>query len=107
MGATYLRIGGEGDPHIGKKPSPLSPYILHLYQQNGSVNEAEENALTIAEDEVAYKLGPEIKPTEAGIEESLSDPTVLELPHALPTPDSRKTTAPQFRDEASPSKEPH
>ena len=24
-------------PHIGKKPSPLSPYILHLYQHNGCI----------------------------------------------------------------------
>ena len=35
-------------PHIGKKPSPLSSYILHLYQRNGCVNEAEEDAITIA-----------------------------------------------------------
>ena len=45
-------------PHIGKKPFPFSPYILHLYQHNGCVNEVEEDALAIAEDEVAYKLGP-------------------------------------------------
>lgn len=37
-------------PHIGKQPFPLSPYILHLYQQNVCVNEEEEDALTIAED---------------------------------------------------------
>jgi len=55
-------------PHIGNKPSPLSPYILHLYQQNGCVNEAEEDALAIAEDEVTYKMGLEIKITEAGTE---------------------------------------
>lgn len=31
-------------------------YILHLYHYHGCVNEAEENNMTIAEDEVAYKL---------------------------------------------------
>jgi hypothetical protein len=55
-------------PHIGNKPSPLSPYILHLYQHNGCVNEAKEDALAIAEDEVTYKMGLEIEITEAGTE---------------------------------------
>jgi hypothetical protein len=48
-------------PHIGRKPFFLPPYILHLYQQYECINEEEEDALTIAEDEVVYKLGPEIK----------------------------------------------
>ena len=39
-------------PHIGRKSSYLSPYILHLYQHQGCINEEEENLLTIAEDEV-------------------------------------------------------
>ena len=82
-------------PHIGKKPSPLSLYILHLYQRNGCINEAEEDALMIVEDEVAYKLGPEVEPTEAETKESLSDRAVLEPPSAAPTPDSRKTNVPQ------------
>ena len=94
-------------PHIGKEPSPLSPNILHLYQQNGCVNEVEEDALTIAEDKVAYKLGPEIELTEAGTEEPLSDPTVPKPSLAALTPDSRKTAASQPRDEAGPSREPH
>jgi hypothetical protein len=82
-------------PHIGKKPSPLSPYILHLYQQNGCVNEAEEDALAIPEDEVTYKLGPEIKILEAGTEESLGDPVVPEPPLVAPIPDSRRVATPQ------------
>ena len=74
-------------PHISKKPSPLSPYILHLYQQNGCVKEEEEDSLTIAEDEVVYKLRPEVESTEAGTEESLSDPAVPESPPTATTPD--------------------
>ena len=82
-------------PHINKKPSPLSLYILHLYQRNRCINEAEEDALTIGEDEVASKLGPEVEPMETKMKESLSDRAVLELPLAAPTPDSRKTVVPQ------------
>ena len=94
-------------PHIGKKPSSLSLYILHLYQRNGCINEAEEDAFTIVEDEVTYKLGPEVEPTEAKTEQSLSDRAVPVPPPATPTPDSRKTVVPQPRDEACPSREPH
>jgi hypothetical protein len=59
-------------PHMGRKPSFLPPYILHLYQQYGCINEAEEDALTIAEDEVVNKLGPEVElGTEGGAEINL------------------------------------
>ena len=71
-------------PHIGQKPSFLPPYILHLYQQYGCINAAEEDALTIAEDKVVYKLGPDVEITEAGTEESSEDPFVPEPPHPLP-----------------------
>jgi hypothetical protein len=64
-------------PHIGRKPSFLSPYILHLYQQYVCINEAEEDALMIAEDEVAYKLGPEVELTNAGSE--VSQPSLAPL----------------------------
>ena len=57
-------------PHIGQKPSFLSPYILHLYEHHGYVNEAKEDMLTIAEDEVVYKLGPEVEMAETGTEDS-------------------------------------
>lgn len=93
--------------HNGKKPLHVSLYLFHLYQQNGCVNEAEEDALTFAEDEVAYKLASAVEQTEAGTEKSLNDPTVPELPHAAPTPDSRRTTAPQTQEDAGPSWEPH
>jgi hypothetical protein len=92
-------------PHIGKKPSPLSRYILHLYQQNGCVNEAEEDALAIAEDEVTYKLGPKIEITEAGSDESSGYPVIPEPPPAAPIPETRRAATPQPRNEAGPSKE--
>ena len=81
-------------PHIGKKTSFLSPYLLHLYHRNGCVNEAEEDALTLAEDEVKYRLALEAEPktatptsqTEAGTERFLSDPAILEFPPVTNTP---------------------
>ena len=52
-------------PHIGRKTSFLSPYILHLYQHydcfNAAVRPAEEDLLTIAADDITYKLEPERK----------------------------------------------
>ena len=53
-------------PHIGRKPSFLSPYILHLYQHYGCINKLEEDTLTVAEDEVVYKLGLDAEATEPG-----------------------------------------
>ena len=61
--------------------------------------------LTIAEDEVVYKLGPEIEVTEAGTEDS-SDTAVPEPPPASPTPKSRKPASLPPRQEAKPSREP-
>jgi hypothetical protein len=72
-------------PIIGRKPSFLSPYILHLYQHY---------AMTIAEDEVAYKLGPEVALAESGSEESSEGPAALEL--ALPDPVHVHAPAPVF-----------
>ena len=53
-------------PYIGRKPSVLSSYILHLYQHHGYVNESEEDMLTITKDEVVYKLGLEVELAETG-----------------------------------------
>jgi hypothetical protein len=93
-------------PHIGRKPSFLSPYILHLYQHYRCINKAEEDALTIAEDEVAYKLGPEVELTESGSEESsedhvapeppLSDPIPILALAPAPVPKTRRVATPQL-----------
>lgn len=61
--------------------------------------------MAIAEDEVAYKLGPDIEIMEAEIEESLSKPVIPKPPLAAPTPDLRKTAAPQPQSDAGPSRE--
>ena len=55
-------------PHIRKESSPISPYLPHLYQQNGCVNEMEEDALTFVEDEIVYNLAPKSEQTGANTE---------------------------------------
>ena len=35
-------------PYIGRKPSYLSPFILHLYQHYGCTTREEDDLLTIA-----------------------------------------------------------
>jgi hypothetical protein len=104
-------------PHIGPKPYFLSPCILHLYQQYGCIKEAEEDALTIAENEVVYKLGPEVELMKAGTEESSEDPAAPEplLPDPIPIPalapafahvlETRRTAAPLPREEGGPTRE--
>ena len=91
-------------PHIGRKPSYLSPYILHLYQHHGCINEAEEDMLTIAENEVVYKLGPEVEMAEIGLEDS-NDTAVPEPPPASPPPKVQKPTSLPPRQEAGPNRE--
>jgi hypothetical protein len=67
--------------------------------------------LTIVEDEVVYKLGQEVKITEAGTEESSEHPAVPEPPLLDPAPapapvlETRRADTPQPRNEAGPNKE--
>ena len=60
--------------------------------------------LTITEDEVVYKLGPEVEIAETGTEDS-SDTAVPEPPPASPPPKVRKPTSPPPRQEAGASQE--
>ena len=62
--------------------------------------------LTIAEDEVVYKLGIEFEIMEAGTKDS-SDTAVPEPPPASPTLNSRKPTSPPSRQKTGQSREPH
>ena len=88
-------------PHIGQKPSFLSPYILHLYLHYVCINEVEEDALTITEDEVVYKLGPDAEATEPGTEQSSRDHAVPEPPPFVPVPEPKRATTPHPCHDAS------
>jgi hypothetical protein len=43
-------------PNIGRKPSYLSPFLLHLYRRYECITADEEDLLAIAVEEVAYKV---------------------------------------------------
>jgi hypothetical protein len=96
-------------PHIGRKPSFLSPFILHLYQHYELILADEEDLMTIASDEVAYKLIPEARDTETS-----SNPIIPEVAPSSPgspQPFSRSVSPhppsppPPSQPEAGPSRE--
>ena len=96
-------------PHIGRKPSFLSPYILHLYRHYNCFTVEEKDLLIIAADKVVFKLSPEAEAADTGTEDS-SDPAVLEEPPISPTPSFRKPASPpplSPRSEAGPSRDAH
>ena len=93
-GRPICELVEKSIPHISRKPYFLPPYILHLYKHYGCINKAEEDALTIAEDEVVYKLIPDAEPTEPGTEESSGDPAIPELPPFVPVPKPSRATTP-------------
>ena len=96
-------------PHIRWKPSFFSPYILYLYEHCDCFTTEEEDMLTIAEDEVMYKLGPEVEVVENGTEDS-SDPTFSKELLVSPTPSFQKLASPPPpppRLEVGPSREAH
>ena len=80
-GLLLHEVVGRALPNIGRKPSFLSTFILHLYQHFDCIMADEEDMLTIASKEVAYKLHPEVR--DAGTETS-SDPIIPEAPPSSP-----------------------
>ena len=70
-GLIIHEVVGRALPHIGRKPSLLFPFILHLYQHYDLLTAEEEDLLTITTDEVTYKLHPEV-----GEMETSSNPIV-------------------------------
>ena len=95
---VLIHIISRAIPYIGKKPSYLSPYILHLYQHYECATIDKEDLLTIATKEVAYKLllviadtstssDPIIRkhlhPHREALLQVFRDPTLHRLPHHI------------------------
>ena len=78
-GLLIHEIVAKAIPNIGKKPLFFSPFIFHLYHHYDLLVPDEEDELTIAADEVTYKLQP-----KAGETETSSDPIVLDAPPSTP-----------------------
>ena len=74
-------VVGRALPVVGRKPSFLSSFILHLYQHFDCITTEEEDMLSIALEEVAYKLLSEVR--DAGTETS-SDPFIPDAPPSSP-----------------------
>ena len=85
-------VVGWAIPHIGRKPSYLSPFILHLYKHFECITMDEEDPLIIASEEVAYKLHPTVADSSTS-----SDAIIPEAP-----PSSPGSPPPSFRRPNSP-----
>ena len=73
------KVVSRAIPYIGRKPSYLSPFIMHLYQHYECATIDEENLLTIATEELAYKLHPMVANTSTS-----NGPIILEAPPSSP-----------------------
>jgi hypothetical protein len=73
------KVVGRAIPQIGRKPSYLSPYLLHLYRHYDYITTDEEDLLTIAAEEVAYKVRPVV-----GDSNTSSDSIIPDAPPSLP-----------------------
>ena len=78
-GLLIHEIVGRAIPNIGRKPSYLSPFILHLYKHFDCITPEEEDRLTIAMEEVAYKIR---KPAPES--NTSSDPIIPDAPPSSP-----------------------
>jgi hypothetical protein len=105
-GVLIHEVVGRAIPHIGRKPSYLSPFLLHLYKHFNCITTDEEDLLTIASEEVAYKIRPAVADSSTS-----SDPIVPEAPPSSPgspppsswRPNSPPPLPPHPHTEAGPS----
>jgi hypothetical protein len=55
-GVLIHEVVARAIPNIGRKPSYLSSFLLHLYRRYECITADEEDLLAIAAEEVAYKV---------------------------------------------------
>ena len=55
-GVIIHEILARGISQIGKKPSYISPFIMHLYEYHHCTNVDEDDKLVTAREEILYKL---------------------------------------------------
>src|SRR6202161_2067797 len=88
-GLLIHEVVGRAIPNIGRKPSYLSPFILHLYKHYECIKPEEEDKLNIAADEVTYKVRKPAQETSTS-----DDPTIPEvLPSSPGSPASQRPPA--------------
>ena len=74
-GMIIHEIVARGISQIGKKPSYISPFIMHIYAYHHCTTVDEDDKLVTARDEITYKLQP--VPHESSTK---SDPPIPEAP---------------------------
>jgi hypothetical protein len=79
-GLLIHEVVARAIPNIGRKPSYLSPFLLHLYRRYECITADEEDLLNIAADEVTYKVRPLVA------DSSTSSDSII--PEAPPSPGS-------------------
>ena len=85
-GLLIHEVVGRAIPNIGRKPSYLSPFILHLYKHYECIKPEEEDKLNIAADMVTYKVRKPAQDTSTS-----DDPAIPEvLPSSPGSPASQK-----------------
>jgi hypothetical protein len=78
-GLLIHEVIGRAIPHIGRKPSYLSPFLLHLYRRYDCITADEKDLLTIAAEEVPYKVRPVVADSSTS-----SDPIIPDAPPSSP-----------------------
>jgi hypothetical protein len=99
-GLLIHEVVARAIPNIGRKPSYLFPFLLHLYRRYECITADEEDLLAIAADEVTYKVR-QVAPDSS----TSSDPANPEAPPSSPgSPPPRRapSPAPGSRRAASP-----
>jgi hypothetical protein len=99
-GLLIHEVVARAIPNISRKPSYLSPFLLHLYRRYKCITADEEDLLAIAADEVTYKVR-QVAPDSS----TSSDPANPKAPPSLPggpPPGRAPSPASSSRRDASP-----
>ena len=72
-GLLIHEIVGRALPNIEKKPFYLSPFIFHLYKHYDCITAEKEDLLTIAAEEVTYKVRPTVADSSTSSDAIISD----------------------------------
>ena len=88
---------------IGKKPSPISPHLFHLYNKYNCMTVPKRHELGIARNLLEFEVDPEDvtleAPEEETEQESLSYSAVQELQRHATPPKSRSKNAASHRED--------
>ena len=94
-GVLIHEVVSRAIPYIGRKPFYFPPFILHLYQHYECATIEEEDMLTIAKEEVVYKLQPVVADTSTSSDHIIpeappsspgSPPPSFQMPNSPPPP---------------------